>query len=115
MSPKNLQLGFPNWPLKPTVPTVESATKNTGSAQTFTSYGSGYGSPATSGYQTDTAGYQTGIVGYQTVTAGYQTGTDGHQIGAESYDYAREDKEAKSAGSGSITYKNDATKTSGKG
>ena len=110
-----MQLGFPNWPLKPTGPTVESATKNTGSAHTFSSYGSGYGTPATLGYQTGFAGYQTVTAGYKTGTAGYQPGTDGYQTGAESYAYARENKEAKSVDSGSSAYKTDATKTSGKG
>ena len=83
----HLQLGFPNWPQKPTGPTLESPQKDTGSAPASSSYGSGYGTSAMSAYQ---------------------TGTDG-------YGYARENKEARSSGSVSSAYETGATNASGKG
>ena len=98
----HLQMGFPNWPLKPTGPTLESPQKDTGSAAASSSYGSGYyGAPATSGYQTGADAYQTGTA---------------NQTNWYTYGYARENtKEAKSSGSVTNAYKTAATDTYGKG
>ena len=127
---QNFQMGFANWPLKPTEPMQESLQRASVSPPPPTSASYDSTSPAASGYNSRTSGsagypsgsagyisgpdgYQSGTVIYKTGTVEYQSGPANYQNGTDVYGYARETEVTESSGFVSAEYKTAATDISG--